>query len=126
MKEDGEGIESDVIANFYIGALDVSKALQEGIRYLDNLINVGSLKEYEIIEVIDIDCIIVNWNYTEPKTFEVNKETPLDDIMRFTCSCKKEVVVAEGWNTIKCPHCKRLIHRNNIIGQDGKFIFVDL
>ena len=83
------------------------------------------LQERMLLVVSEIQQLnIVNWP-VEASPFVDIEDAASEDILNFKCAyCNIDIKVLDGWNSIVCPGCKKVIERDKVIGSNGKYIMI--
>jgi hypothetical protein len=113
----------------YLGANNIQEATYLATQYggYDKEHGVFKNGYFDITSVIEVKGMnVINWpNEEVVDPFEIDN-VPEDDLIHFTCTCGKEIICKDYWETIYCPSCNREVDRQNLVGNNGKYILVDI
>jgi len=124
-----EGAMHEMQDSFHLGADCLPDALVAGMEYLDETIGEG---EWDLIHTKELDGVnVINWPNESTECDCVfckaqKEETSLEDTLQFQCGCGFDIrVMAEGWENIKCPSCRKEIARDMVKGILGHYFLID-
>lgn len=113
----------DIEGKFHIAASDLIDAIMTAQAHCSATFLYG----FNLLSVTEMpDISIANWPYSgDPEDFD--ETTPQEELMTFTCTCGTDITIANnGWEFYSCPDCDKIIDRNKVIEDRGKFFFVDM
>ena len=129
LEDDFEGEDNSYedigIAEFQVAAGKLQEAYTVADEYIKFTFEDLEEDDWEIIEVSEIQQLnIVNWP-VEASPFVDIEDAASEDILNFKCAyCNIDIKVLDGWNSIVCPGCKKVIERDKVIGSNVKYIMI--
>lgn len=123
--EEVEYVDEIALASFQVGAKKLTDAYDFGLKYIKTIFEDDeAYEDCEIVEVSEISELnIVNW--PDEENYYDFENVSSEDILNFKCAyCECEIKIKDGWQSIKCPSCKKEIQRDKVIGNNGKYFMV--
>ena len=106
----GDGESDDGMFDFDVEIVGIKK-----LSRVKDIINAHNMDEFDEENEYDDEG---------PYKLLENKSFPADEVIKFKCSCKNEVVVANyNWPYIQCKSCKRQILHRDLENIAGVWIF---
>ena len=115
------------IGEFFIGSNKLTEAYLLAEEYIQKVYPDLEEDDYDIIAVNEIENLnVINWPEEEEFCPFCEADTaPPEDVLEFDCiDCQTSIRVVDGWDTIDCPQCSYEIHRDRIVGSNGKYLMI--
>lgn len=113
----------DIEGTFHIGAENLIDATMIAQEYCTKEFSNG----FYIISISEMrEIFLANWP-TDDDPLDWDDSTPPEELMSFECICGTEIVLRNNnWKFFVCSDCDKIIDRNHIIENSGKFLFIDM
>jgi predicted RNA-binding Zn-ribbon protein involved in translation (DUF1610 family) len=113
----------EVDGTFHIGAENLIDATMIAQEYATEEFPDG----FHILSISEMqEIFLANWP-VEDDPLDWDESTPPEELMTFSCTCGTDITLRNNkWQYYECPDCEKIIDRNHIVENKGKFLFVDI
>lgn len=109
-----------------LGAIDLPSAYLEADEFLEQHFDLGfEIKSIKLLEKV----MIVNWpgdgEDCQCPFCRTERAAP-EDLITFQCKCGENYTLVDDFGSIVCPKCNQTINRQDLIGHNGNYTFIDI